>query len=314
MAGTLKQVGYTPGTGALIEVLQDSAGNDHPVGVLEFVDALLNPILASAANPLPVSVGNFPATQPVSGAFYQATQPISAAALPLPAGAATAANQPSLGTAGAAAANVLTVQGIAAMTPLLVNGSSVTQPISGTVTVSNAAFTANAGTNLNTSLLALETGGNLAGINTKLAGTLTVGGTVGVTSLPALPAGTNTIGTVNAVPSGDVIEIAGATTTVLRAFANATASGETNVVAGTAGKQIRVLAYKIGPVSAAVNVYFDNATSGAISSTCYLAANGGMGRSTSLFGHFQTGTQGEALRINLSAAANVGVDVTYILF
>jgi hypothetical protein len=44
-------------------------------------------------------------------------------------------------------------------TAIKVDGSAATQPVSGTVT-------ANAGTNLNTSALALETGGNLAGINT----------------------------------------------------------------------------------------------------------------------------------------------------
>lgn len=83
------------------------------------------------------------------------TQPISAASLPLPSGAATSAKQPALGTAGSASADVLTVQGVTSMTPLLVNGSGSTQPVSGTVT-------ANAGTNLNTSALALESGGNLA--------------------------------------------------------------------------------------------------------------------------------------------------------
>lgn len=54
--------------------------------------------------------------------------------------------------------------------------SDQTVPVSGTVSVnalpaganSIGAVTANAGTNLNTSALALETGGNLAGINTKL--------------------------------------------------------------------------------------------------------------------------------------------------
>lgn len=45
---------------------------------------------------------------------------------------------------------------------LLVDGSAVTQPVSGTVT-------ANAGTNLNTSTLALEAGGNLAAAATSLA-------------------------------------------------------------------------------------------------------------------------------------------------
>jgi hypothetical protein len=77
------------------------------------------------------------ATQPVSGIFWQATQPISAAALPLPSGAATLAKQPALGTAGTAAADVITVQGIASMTALKVDGSAVTQPVSGSVAVSN---------------------------------------------------------------------------------------------------------------------------------------------------------------------------------
>lgn len=66
------------------------------------------------------------------------------------------------------------------------------------LTFTNTSFTANAGTNLNTSLLALESGGNLASINTKLPSNLTVSATrllvdgSGVTqpvSLATLPAG-----------------------------------------------------------------------------------------------------------------------------
>jgi hypothetical protein len=141
-------------------------------------------------------------SMPVTGTFWQTTQPvsgtvtanagtgtfaISASALPLPTGASTAAKQPALGTAGTASTDVITVQGIASMTALKVDGSGVTQPVSGTVTVAQATaaslnatvvgtgtfavqatqsggwtVTANAGTNLNTSALALETGGNLA--------------------------------------------------------------------------------------------------------------------------------------------------------
>jgi hypothetical protein len=77
------------------------------------------------------------------------TQPVSNASLPLPAGASTAAKQPALGTAGSASADVLSVQGVTSMTALKTDGSGVTQPVSGTVT-------ANAGTNLNTSALALD--------------------------------------------------------------------------------------------------------------------------------------------------------------
>lgn len=82
-----------------------------------------------------------------------------------------------------------------------VDGSGVTQPISGTVT-------ANAGTNLNTSALALETGGNLAtiaGDTTSIDGKITACNTGAVTISAALPAGTNNIGDVDiasALPAG----------------------------------------------------------------------------------------------------------------
>lgn len=65
------------------------------------------------------------------------TQPVSASSLPLPTGAATVAKQPALGTAGTPASDVLTVQGAASMTALKVDGSATTQPISGTVTVTD---------------------------------------------------------------------------------------------------------------------------------------------------------------------------------
>jgi hypothetical protein len=45
------------------------------------------------------------------------------------------------------------------------------------LTFTNTSFTANAGSNLNTSALALESGGNLAGINSKLPSNLTVSAT-----------------------------------------------------------------------------------------------------------------------------------------
>lgn len=68
-----------------------------------------------------------------------------------------------IAAAGSPSANVQTVQGISGMTPVTVAGSVTA---SGTVT-------ANAGTNLNTSALALETGGNLATCATKLSALVT---------------------------------------------------------------------------------------------------------------------------------------------
>lgn len=63
--------------------------------------------------------------------------------------------------------------------------------------------TANAGTNLNTSALALETGGNLATLaGTVSAAKVNITGTLtAVTAITnALPAGTNVLGTVNTIP------------------------------------------------------------------------------------------------------------------
>lgn len=88
-----------------------------------------------------VTVSNFPGTQPVSGsvsvANFPATQPVSAVALPLPTGAAISSKQPAFGVAGTPSVDLLTVQGTASMTPLKVDGSGATQPVSGSVSVSN---------------------------------------------------------------------------------------------------------------------------------------------------------------------------------
>lgn len=130
----------------------------------------------NSGNTQPVSGTFWQATQPVSGTFWQATQPVSiastvavsAASLPLPSGAATAAKQPALGTAGTASADVLSIQGIAGMTAVKVDGSASTQPVSGTVSVSNfpgtqpvsGTVTANIGTSGSLALDATLTGGS----------------------------------------------------------------------------------------------------------------------------------------------------------
>ena len=106
-----------------------SSGGGGAVNITQILGAA-----PSATNPLWIQPGTG-ASFGVTGTFWQATQPISAASLPLPTGAAT---QSTL-------ASVLSALG----SPMQTTGGSVT---------------ANAGTNLNTSGLAIETGGNLANI------------------------------------------------------------------------------------------------------------------------------------------------------
>lgn len=133
-----------------------------------------NPAVVTAAGAL--KVDGSAVTQPVSGTFWQATQPISAAALPLPALASTSTKQSDgsqktqvvdgSGNVIGATSNALDVN-IKSGNPTTISATQGTSPwvVFGTVT-------ANAGTNLNTSALALEAGGNLANIYATL-GTVT---------------------------------------------------------------------------------------------------------------------------------------------
>ncbi len=145
-------------TGAGSGLLRQRSVAPESDAILAEIEAALAGTLSVAGTvavsnfPGSVAVSNFPSSQPVTGTFFQATQPVSAAILPLPAGAAT---QTTLAAVLAALASV----------PVTGTFWQTTQPISGAVT-------ANAGTNLNTSALALESGGNLAGVNTN-AGAIT---------------------------------------------------------------------------------------------------------------------------------------------
>jgi hypothetical protein len=178
----------------------DGAGITPPTGAVG-----IRGWLSGIYNKLSTSIG-------VTGTFWQATQPVSATSLPLPSGAATAAKQAALGTAGAASADVYSVQGVPSGNPIPIAGTVTANVGTGTMPISAASLplpagaataagvaainttlgtpmqatggfvTANAGTNLNTSALALEAGGNLAAIKTNT--TITVAGTPATSGLP----------------------------------------------------------------------------------------------------------------------------------
>ena len=180
-----------------------------PASTLAAVTSITNTVTIKADTAVnqtnAMKVDGSAVTQPVSGAFFQATQPVSAATLPLPSGASTSTLQtsgnsslssidtkvPALGQALAAASVpiVLTAVQLSTLTPL-------------------TAVTANAGTNLNTSALALDStvakDSSLSTLNTSvntllkpastLAAVTTVSAVTAITN--ALPTGTNTIGAV----------------------------------------------------------------------------------------------------------------------
>jgi hypothetical protein len=96
------------------------------------------------------------------------------------------------GTTASPSTHILTIQGNAAGVAVPVSGTfwQATQPISGTISASQSgawSVTANAGTNLNTSSLALESGGNLASLYASLGATTANRSTsTDTTSVPAI--------------------------------------------------------------------------------------------------------------------------------
>jgi hypothetical protein len=91
------------------------------------------------------------------------------------------------------------------------------------------------------------------------------------------------------------------------AFANATSSGYTSIVSAVADKHIVVLAYSI-VVASSVTVNLASAST-AITSNKTLGT--GMSVPFNPGGYCKTAVN-EALRINLTGAVNVGVDVCYV--
>ncbi len=185
------------GSGAVMQGSPNTVANAWPFA----------PVVAGAAvsstNPFPIQGVSGGTAVPVSGTFWQTTQPVSLASLP------------ALST-GSSVIGAVTQSGTwtTGRTWSLSSGlDSVSATISGTPTISGT-VTVNAGTNLNTSALALETGGNLASINGKLttsanglkvdgsgatqpvSGSVSISGTPSITisGNPVLGAGSNTIG------------------------------------------------------------------------------------------------------------------------
>ena len=120
--------------------------------------------------------------------------------------------------------------------------------------------------------------------------------------------------TTNATARGQQTEVAfggGHEAAIKQAFVNATASGNTQVVALVSGKKIRVLWALVGNSGAAVvDVNFQSAAA-AITATQPLAVDGGFMANCQPSWFCET-LIGEALNINLSAIGAVAVTLGYI--
>lgn len=157
------------------------------------------------------------------------------------------------------------------------------------------------------------------------AGALTVDGTVNIGNIPSVTAisgsvygllvGGQPAASANPLPTytydgtGQLFQ-AGVTRSVSYAFINATASGNTAVVAAQ-GIDVKIRVLSVHVMSAtALSVRFESAAV-AKTATYPLAANGGFVLPYNPQGWCQTAAD-EALNINLSGAGTVGVTITWI--
>ena len=101
--------------------------------------------------------------------------------------------------------------------------------------------------------------------------------------------------------------------TVKTARLRATASGNTQLIAAVVGSKIRIIAYAVGPVSAAVVVTIQDAagTPVVMVGPHDCATNGGIVNAVYKETD-QEGTVSTAINVNLSLAANVTVAVSYV--
>jgi hypothetical protein len=290
-----------------------------------------------------VSVSNFPATQPVSVASLPLPSGAATAAKQPAPGTAGSASADVLSVQGVASMTPLKVDGSAVTQPVSVSNFPATQAVSGAVSVSNfpatqavsvsnfpatqavsaAALPLPAGAATAAKQPAPGTAGSASGDVLSVQGVasmtpLKVDGSgvtqpVSVSSLPALPAGTNTIGNVSAAPQTGAVYSGTTAVTPQYAVINTNASGPSQILAGTGGKKIRVLSYRF-VADADVGVTFRDATAPAnlTGAMATGAKGGGGGAAFSPAGHFETGV-GNALGINLSAAIQVSGHLTYIL-
>lgn len=116
------------------------------------------------------------------------------------------------------------------------------------------------------------------------------------------------------VRSGALVADSSLAQTIVRTFANPTASGSTQLVAASTGKKIRVIYYNIINSGTALNVKFQSATTD-ISSTKPFLANSGQDTTLNIHGLFETAV-GEALNVNLSTGAvapGVAIELLYVL-
>jgi hypothetical protein len=233
-----------------------------------------------------VSVGNFPATQPVSGSVSVGNFPVTQAV----SGSVSVGNFPATQAVSGSVSvgNFPATQAVSGS--VSVGNFPATQAVSGTVSVSGT----------------IATTANLTVSGSAVA----AGNPVPVTTIGAIPAGTNLIGTVVSPIATGVLYNGTAALTPKFASISSSATGDNTIVAAVSGKKLRVLKYTI-VASGLIAAKFRSSSGTDLTGPMTLGANSGVGGAFCPVGHFET-IAGDALVLNLSAAVSVAGHLTYV--
>ena len=225
--------------------------------------AQIGSVTASISGTVPVSGTFFQATQPVSGTFFQATQPVSLASTTV-----TVSSMPAVSGSVTLGAGTAQIGSVTASNITGLNNSVGTD--GGTPASTNFVKIGGHqdGSNSVEHIVHVSAGGSMkvdASDSTvtfgTIRGTVTIGNSVTIGSLPALVAGTAQIGSVTASISNSVT-IASFATSVTARLINPAGTAVTYAEVGTAGNpSIDVLSVQGVTSGTPINVYPQQGTS-----------------------------------------------------
>lgn len=274
--------------------------------------------IGSTGTSLNVDVTN---TVPVTGTFFQATQPVSGTVTVVqPTGtnlhtvvdSGTITLSGTSPVSGTVTANQGTPAVVANAWPIEVtDGTLVTGPLQ-TISGTNYIPVVLAASGTNGSAVPSRTiqiggsdGTNIRTIKTSATGVVSVDG-----SAVTQPV-SGTVAVTQSTTPWTVEQSSTLPVTIATVGITAASSGDNTVIAGVAGKKIYVFAWNIS-FSGTVNAKFTDGAAGTLVSGLYYGiVNAGGGNAVTPPYYLWSGTAGNALVLNLSAAVAVGGSVSY---
>lgn len=297
----------------------DRAGVKTPVSLID-VGGAGGEVLLSDASPMPVKAASLPLPEGAASEATLATLAKDSSLEGLATEITLAALASSVAKDTSLASLLAAVSDLASAVATEATLGALKTAVAKDATVSALAGVLASETTLEAVLSAVATETTLEALSAKvateatlsaLAAKVTTCDTGQVTVSAPLPSGTNRIGGVVSAPETGVVYSSGVALVPKFAKIAATGSGQTEVVAGVAGKKIRVMRYGLSVGSEDSAQFFSGGTT-ALTGLKYGAGKGPLaGGAYCPLGIFETAS-GESLTVQVAGGGAVGGDLTYL--